>query len=1107
MDVRGWLRGLGLGQYEQKFWDNKIDADVLPHLTADDLEDIGVIAVGDRRRLLAAIAALADAKSSAEVPSRPPESASAMGVQSTAERRPITVMCCALLESSRATKLDPEDGRDLMNAYLGEASRVVTTLGGFIGKMLGDRLTVLFGYPQAQENDGERAVRAALAIQGALADLSAGSAAKGVPALSARIGLDSGPVVVDATGEVFGDALNIALRAQAAAEPGSVLVTVNVHREVAGLFVAEERLHELSGASEPPQLFRIIRASGGGRRERARAQTPFVGRQEELEVLTQRWVRARSGGGQLVLIVGEPGLGKSRLLGEFRAKLAETPHTWVEWPVSQLLQNTPLHPITEWGRRRFRADSPAEQRFADLQNTLGLVGLDAEEYAPLLAPLLDIPLPADRATNFPAEELRRRQLTAVVAWTLAGARSQPGVLVIEDLQWADPTSLELLRALAERGGQAPLFIVATTRPEFRPPWSLRSHHAVISLAPLDRARAAQMINELASRHTLSREVVEDVIERTGGVPLFVEEVTRLLLERGEQDGLHVIPPTLQQLLAARLDRLGPARETAQIASVLGRSFSHRLLQAVADLDEAGLQSSIERLVRANILFVDGIAPEANYHFKHALIQDAAYDGILKSRQQALHKGAAEALIRAKSEPEAIAHHFTAAGADDLAIEWWGKAGEEALRRSAFKEAIVHLGRAIAMVDKAEAAAPRREFGDVTLSTQRLKLHTDYGHAAMWLKGFAADDTSSAYARASEYAGPAEHAAARFVAYYGQCLRGFVRGQHRQALETAEVFLREAEADGRGMEAGVARRVLGFVLLRMGDLLAARSVLERALDDYIAERDGESLFRFGNDTQVSATNFLALTEWHLGELERARQLSDWSTRRAAELGHVAAVAGALYFKTVIESRRGDVSATRIGAESLLTLTEEHDLKTYANVSQVYANWARGRQLDPEAGALGLRQALDSYLALGNKSSAPSFHGLLAELEARRQHPDGALTLIERGLEIADETGEHFTDPYLHRIRGEILLSRRPADPARAQEAFQTAIAIAKGQSARSYELLATLSLAKLCQSVGRPAEAHAVLAPALEGFSPTLEMPEIAEAWALLVQLGATGRHA
>ena len=285
---------------------------------------------------------------------------------------------------------------------------------------------------------------------------------------------------------------------------------------------------------------------------------------------------------------------------------------------------------------------------------------------------------------------------------------------------------------------------------------------------------------------------------------------------------------------------------------------------------------------------------------------------MKSRRQPLHRRAAEALIEAKGEPEAIAHHFTEASLDDLAIEWWGKAGDEALRRSAFKEAIAHLGKAIAMADKAEGGAPQRGAGGAVLSSRRLKLHTDYGHAAMWLKGFAADDMSAAYARASEFAGPADDGAARFVAYYAECLKGFVRGQHRQARETAEAFLREAEADGRATEAGVARRVLGFVLLQLGDLPAARNVLARALGDYLGERDRGTLFRFGNDTQVSATNFLALTEWHLGEFERARQLTDELTRRAAELGHVAAIASALFFKTVIEGRRGDVPATLLHA---------------------------------------------------------------------------------------------------------------------------------------------------------------------------------------------------
>ena len=418
----------------------------------------------------------------------------------------------------------------------------------------------------------------------------------------------------------------------------------------------------------------------------------------------RRWERARAGEGQLVLIVGEPGLGKSRLIEEFHARLTETPHTWVEWTASQLLQNTPLHPLAEWGRLRFGADAPAEQRLADLEGTLQVIGLDPAEYAPLLAPLVDIPLASDRAMALAPEELRRRQLAAIVAWVTAGARSQPIALVVEDLQWADPTSLDVLRSLAERGGQAPLFLVTTSRPEFRPSWAMRSHHSVISLAPLDRAQVFQMVGELATRHALSKDVVEGVSERTGGVPLFIEEVTRLLLERGQPGGVQAIPPTLQQSLAARLDRLGPAREVAQIGAVLGRNFAYPLLRDVSELNEPALQGLLERLADADLLFVEGAPPEASYRFKHALIQDAAYDSMLKSRRQQLHRRAAELLRddpgRATAEPEVVAHHFTQGGLDDPAIEWWGKAGDQALRRSAFQEAIVHLGKAITMADKA-----------------------------------------------------------------------------------------------------------------------------------------------------------------------------------------------------------------------------------------------------------------------------------------------------------------------------------------------------------------------------------------------------------------------
>src|ERR1700727_2400630 len=792
MNVRVWLCSLNLGRHEKKCRENKIDFDVLADLTDGDLQELGV-PLGDRRRLLRVRAELGDEQwltTQIRRTRAAPAPAPSFAQLDSAERRPITVMFCDLVGSTElAAALDVEDWRNLLNSYLDEPSRAVTALGGHVLKMLGDGMMAVFGYPRALENDAERAVRAALAIQRALAELNARNAARGAPELKARIGIESGPVVVEATGEVFGEAPNIAARVQATAEPGSVLITLNVQRQVAGLFVAEELgAQEIKGVSEPVQPFRVIRASGGRRRGGGRALTPLVGREEELGLLTRRWERARAGEGQLVLIVGEPGLGKSRLIEEFHSQLAETPHTWSEWSASQLLQNTPLHPIAEWGRLRFSADAPAQQRIADLEGTLRLTGLDPAEHASLLAPLVDIPLPPDRATNLPPEELRRSQLAAMPAWVLAGARSQPLVLAFEDLHWADPTSLDLLRAFADRGAQAPLLVLATTRPEFRAPWSLRSHHSLISLSPLDRAGVARMVGEISARHALSKELIEGVNERTGGVPLFVEEVTRLLVERGAQGGVQAIPPTLQQSLAARLDRLGPAREVAQVGAVLGCDFVYALLRDVAEIDEPALQASLDRLADADLLCVEGAPPQASYRFKHALIQDAAYESLLKSRRQALHRRAAEALREANAEPEAIAHHFTEAGLDDLAIEWWGKAGDQALRRSAFQDAIVHLGKAIAMADKADAPAGET-IGGSTPPNQRLsQLHIAYGNALIAARGYAAPETTEAFARARESASGDKDATEQLAGAYGLWVGGYVRGELPSMRAHAQAFL-------------------------------------------------------------------------------------------------------------------------------------------------------------------------------------------------------------------------------------------------------------------------------------------------------------------------------
>src|SRR5271163_2807405 len=468
MDVGDWLRSLRLGQHEALFRENEIDAEVLPERTDADLEKIGV-PLGHRKRLLKAIANLSAAVAPAK-PTIPPPTASSRDV---AERRPITVMFCDLVGStSLAAKLDPEDWRSLVGSYLDAASAAVTSLGGHVLKKLGDGLMALFGYPQAQENDTERAVRAALAIHRSLGELNSRNAASAIPELVARIGLETGPVVVDATGEVFGEAPNIAARLQAAAEPGTVLVTSTVQRQVAGQFIVEDKgAHEFQGAPAPVTLYRILRVSGGRRRKGPRLLTSFVGREQDLAILARCSEHAFAGAGQFVLIVGERGIGKSPLVEKFRARLGETRHSWIEWSSSQLLQNTPLHPVLEWGRARFCGpDVPRERRFAELESVLTQVKLGKEQAA-LLAPLIDIPVPPERLPSLSPEEVRRRQLAAMVEWAIAGAHIQPVVLVFEDLQWFDPTSIDLVHALSARSALAPLLTLATSRPEFRPPWS------------------------------------------------------------------------------------------------------------------------------------------------------------------------------------------------------------------------------------------------------------------------------------------------------------------------------------------------------------------------------------------------------------------------------------------------------------------------------------------------------------------------------------------------------------------------------------------------------------------------------------------------------------
>ncbi len=707
-------------------------------------------------------------------------------------------------------------------------------------------------------------------------------AARGGPKLAVRVGIHAGPVVIGEDAEVFGEVPNIAARVQAAAEPGTVLITGDVHRLVSGLFVVSERgAQTLKGVAQPVGLYQVMRASGAGRRRAAgRAPTPLIGREEELRQVESRWGRARAGQGQLVLLVGEAGLGKSRLTEEFQSRLADTPHTWTEFACSQLLQNTPFHPFIEFARRRLEEQDPTpEGRVAALAAWHRAVGLDPAQSVPLVAPLLELPVPADYPPPPSAPEERRRRLIATLAcWLTGGARTQAILLLVEDVHWADPSTLDLLRVLAEQGATVALMLLITSRPEFRAPWPHRSHHTVIALAPLERREVLRMVDEVAARHALSGEVLEALVTRTGGVPLFIEEVTRLLLEGDGHGGTQAIPLTLQASLTARLDRLGSAKEAAQIAAVLGREFTYPLIRAVAGLGDAILTVALERLAEADLIHAQGLPPDAIYRFKHALVQDAAYGTLLKSRRRELHRAAARALTDefkeiGEAQPELLAYHLTEAGETEAAIAAWQRAGDGALRRAAYVEAADHLGKAIGLAEGlADGPAER---------LLRLRLQIAYGQALLLSRGHGAPETTAAFARAAELAVGIENSAERFSARYGLWTGSYVRGEPAPMRELSAAFLRDAEREPDSPELMVGHRLVGTSLWYAGDYIGAQEHLEQGLALYDAERHRPLAVRYGADSGVSCMVYLAFTLWGRGELARARRLAERSARLCAK----------------------------------------------------------------------------------------------------------------------------------------------------------------------------------------------------------------------------------
>ncbi len=1117
--IADWLEKLGMSEYAPRFAENRIDFSVLSDLTDQDLEKLGVV-LGDRRKMLRAILNLeATNKSAPDIAVAATASAVPVRLHDTAERRQVTVMFSDLVGSTALSgRMDPEDLREVISAYQKCVAETVVPFGGFVAKYMGDGVLVYFGYPQAHEYDAERAVRAGLELVAAVRDLNTHAA------LQTRVGIATGLVVVgDLVGSgssqeqaIVGETPNLAARLQGAAEPNSVVIAESTRKLVGNLFELEDLgAKDLKGITGPVKAWTARRpASVESRFEALHTSglTELVGREEELDLLLRRWSKAKGGEGQVVLLSGEPGIGKSRLIAALLERCAAEPHTRLRYFCSPQHTDSALYPIISQTERAagFTHDDTQQEKLDKLDTVLAL-SFTPRRDAALFAEMLSLPNDGRYPTlELAPQQRRQRTLEALTAQVEALSRSNPVLMIFEDVHWLDPTSLEALGRMVDRLRTLSVLLIVTFRPEFEPPWTGRSYVTALTLNRLGEREIAAMIDGVTGNKPLPQSIRQDIIERTDGVPLFVEEMTKAVLEaEGEGDerkttaaipySAHAVPASLHASLMARLDRLGAAKGIAQIGAVIGREFSHALLAAVASKAQEELQSALDRLMAAGLLFRQGVPPHATYLFKHALVQDAAYGTLLREPRRALHARIAETLrdrftTIADAEPEVVAHHFTQAAQAEAGIEWWSKAGERALRSSAYEEAIAHLEKALVLAGAlAESPAQR---------LLRLRLQIANGQALIHARGFAAPETAAAFSRAREFASGVEDVTERFPVYYGLWAGSWVRGEFSQMREPALAFLDDTKNRAGTREASIAHRLLGSTCWLQGDFIGARMHLENSLAIYDSERDRDFAFRFGQDTGVSAMIILALTLWPLGEIEGASQRADEATTQAALSTHVATEAFAHGYKSLFEMMRRDAGCALHEGEVLLGLAREHVMPQWLAIGTFTLGWARWHSGDREAGEKEMRNGMALFREQGIRFPLPLCAVLLAEIEDELGRIEHALAILDDALADAERTGQHHFDVELYRQRGALLLRKTPNDVAGAEAAFMRAIEVARSQQTRTFELRAAMSLARLWRSQGKTQQARELLAPVCGWFTEGFNTRDLQEAKALLEELTA-----
>jgi class 3 adenylate cyclase len=1120
MDVGGWLRSLGLDQYEANFRDNKIDADVLPQLTADDLKDIGVSAVGHRRRLLAAIASLGGTESAAKPASPPPAPPSLVDV---AERRQLTVMFCDLVGSTGlSARLDPEDMREIIRAYQDACSGAVARYDGFVAKFMGDGVLAYFGFPRAHEEDAERAVRAGLDIAAAVAKLD--TPAK--ESLKVRIGIATGIVVVgDLVGQgsaqeqaVVGDTPNLAARLQGFAEPGSIVIAESTKRLLGGAFELKPLGPQtLKGFDAPVPAWTVMReAENVSRFEASRSQgmTPFVGREHETALLLDRWRDAGERQGQVALITGEAGIGKSRILAALCERIGDEPHVRVRYQCSPHHLNDAFYPISRqiWHAAGLISGEPAAARLDKLEAMIARLGLAAIEIGPLLAALLSIPGEGRYAAlEMAPSEQKERTIAALMALFKGLTKDAPALALLEDAHWIDPTSLDVFSRLVDQLPNLRALLVITLRPEFAAPWAGRAHVASVQLSRFARRQALAMVDGVAGGKALPAEVLDEIVVKTDGVPLFVEELTKTVLESGllrEENGAYVldhrlpplaIPSTLQDSLMERLDRLTPVKEIAQIGAAIGREFSYRMLDAVSPIQGPALQDALGKLIAAELIHARGAPPEATYVFKHALVQDTAHASLLRSRRQRVHADIAQAMEerfpdQIESAPAIVAHHYTEAGLNEPAARCWLKAAELSLSRSAPVEAGRYVDAGLALLPRL-ADGPGRQSLELALQLAR-------ANALLPLKGYNAPETVAALTIAKELLDAGIGAdSQRFFVLYGLWAANFIAARVEPALVLARQIVELADRQDKTIYRLVGYRLLGTIQMLAGQNREGLASVQHAERYRDPSRDKLLSYRFAYDPGLAVLNYKIWALSFLGFPDQAAQIS---ARVLAELpGHTYALTVAtctILAVTWPEFLFGELEACERHSAELIAYCAEKKAETVRLLSAVHYACARAMREASKENISAVRAAIDAQHRSGASISDSITTCHLAEALLMAGDVTGAEAVLQEAFAFVDQSGERLWLSDLHRVDGRIALKEREPDRARAEACFLKAIEIARSQDARLLELRAATDLARLWRDAGSPNDPRSLLEPILDSIEGGESARDVRNARALMAEI-------